>query len=141
MSRRHGDFALVGVAATARRRSEVLEELRLVVFGCEERPRISKIAASSSLSQKDALELASAVAEDLDPMSDLEGDAKTKRIQARTLIQRALDDLFVEELMADMLPIKLTVNGAVVSKLVDPRQHLTDFLTFRSRPYWKPYWL
>ena len=30
--------------------------------------------------------------------------------------------------MADMLPIKLTVNGAVVSKLVDPRQHLTDFL-------------
>jgi len=96
LSRRHGDFALVGVAATARRRSEVLEELRLVVFGCEERPRISKIAASSSLSQKDALELASAVAEDLDPMSDLEGDAKTKRIQARTLIQRALDDLFVE---------------------------------------------
>ncbi|MFP6713472.1 MAG: FAD binding domain-containing protein [Rhodospirillales bacterium] len=96
LSRRHGDFALVGVAATARRRSEGLEELRLVVFGCEERPRISKIAASTSLSQKDALELATAVAEDLDPMSDLEGDAKTKRIQARTLIQRALDDLFVE---------------------------------------------
>ena len=96
LSRRHGDFALVGVAATARRRSEGLEELRLVVFGCEERPRISKIAASTSLSQKDALELATAVAEDLDPMSDLEGDAKTKRIQARTLIQRALDYLFVE---------------------------------------------
>ena len=30
--------------------------------------------------------------------------------------------------MTDILPIKLSVNGAVVSKLVDPRQHLTDFL-------------
>ena len=30
--------------------------------------------------------------------------------------------------MTEMLPIKLNVNGAVVSKLVDPRQHLTDFL-------------
>ena len=30
--------------------------------------------------------------------------------------------------MTEMLPIKLSVNGAVVSKLVDPRQHLTDFL-------------
>ena len=93
LSRRHGDFALVGVAATAQRRSIGLDGLRLVVFGCEERPRVSKIAASMSLSRKDVAELATAVADDLDPMSDLEGDAKTKRIQARTLVERSLEDL------------------------------------------------
>lgn len=93
LSRRHGDFALVGVAATAQRRSIGLDGLRLVVFGCEERPKVSKIAASMSLSRKDVAELATAVADDLDPMSDLEGDAKTKRIQARTLVERSLEDL------------------------------------------------
>ena len=93
LSRRHGDFALVGVAATAQRRSMGLDGLRLVVFGCEERPKVSKIAASMSLSRKDVTELATAVADDLDPMSDLEGDAKTKRIQARTLVERSLEDL------------------------------------------------
>jgi len=30
--------------------------------------------------------------------------------------------------MAETIPIKLTVNGVVVQKLVEPRQHLTDFL-------------
>jgi carbon-monoxide dehydrogenase small subunit len=30
--------------------------------------------------------------------------------------------------MIEMLSIKLIVNGIVVNKLVDPRQHLTDFL-------------
>ena len=93
LSRRHGDFALVGVAATAQRRSIGLDGLRLVVFGCEERPKFSKIAASMSLSRKDVAELATAVADDLNPMSDLEGDAKTKRIQARTLVERSLEDL------------------------------------------------
>jgi len=93
LSRRHGDFALVGVAATAQRRSIGLDGLRLVVFGCEERPKVSKIAASMSLSRKDVAELATAIADDLDPMSDLEGDAKTKRIQARTLVERSLEDL------------------------------------------------
>ena len=93
LSRRHGDFALVGVAATAQRRSIGLDGLRLVVFGCEERPKVSKIAASMLLSRKDVAELATAIADDLDPMSDLEGDAKTKRIQARTLVERSLEDL------------------------------------------------
>ena len=94
LSRRHGDFALVGVAVKARRSSAGFEDLRLVVFGCEERPRVSEIAASMVPSCTDPMEIVAAIAGELDPMSDLSGDAETKKFQAHTLIQRCLEDMF-----------------------------------------------
>jgi carbon-monoxide dehydrogenase medium subunit len=97
LSRRHGDFALVGVAAPAQRRSEGLDGLRLVVFGCEARPRISEVVASRTLVPQDVAEFAAAVVNDLDPMSDLEGDAEIKLIQARALVERSLNDLLAAQ--------------------------------------------
>jgi len=94
LSRHHGDFAIVGVAATAKRSADGLDELRLVVFGCEERPRVSEIAASMASTKKDPAETAAAVANSLNPMSDLPTDIEIIRIQARTLIERSLVDLF-----------------------------------------------
>ena len=94
LSRHHGDFAIAGVAATAKRSADGLDELRLVVFGCEERPRVSEIAASMASTKKDPAETAAAVANSLNPMSDLPTDIEIIRIQARTLIERSLVDLF-----------------------------------------------
>ncbi len=93
LSRRHGDFAMVGVTAKARRASERLEDLRLVVFGCEECPQISAVAASLAASGQEPVAIAQAVAEELNPMTDLTGDAETKRFQARSLIEQSLVDL------------------------------------------------
>ena len=42
----------------------------------------------------DPMEIVAAIAGELDPMSDLSGDAETKKFQAHTLIQRCLEDMF-----------------------------------------------
>jgi len=34
----------------------------------------------------------------------------------------------MNELMSQLVPIKITVNGDIIQKLVEPNQHLTDFL-------------
>ena len=93
LCRRQGDFAQVGVAAKARLSGSRLEELRLVVFGCEECPKVSEIAVEMGSSGHSNAEIAAAVANELDPMTDLSGTADTKRIQARTLVERTLSDL------------------------------------------------
>ena len=93
LSLRHGDFALVGVATTAKRSQNGINNLKLVVFGCEERPCASVIAAKMAISGANPVEIADEVSKQLNPMSDLSGNTHTKRIQARSLIERSLLDI------------------------------------------------
>lgn len=97
IARRHGDFAIVGVAARARRHDGRLHDLRLVVFGCERTPYLARAAAQAvegrALDDTLARDVAHAVAADLDPMEDANGPPEIKRQQAEVLVRRVLNDL------------------------------------------------
>jgi len=94
-ARRHGDFALVGVAARATVEAGEVKSLRLVVFGSEPRPTLARQAAAAATGHAvDALphdKIAEALTGELDPMADLQGGRDFKFHLARTLVRRALE--------------------------------------------------
>lgn len=97
LARRRGDFAIVGIAASAQVECGRVCDLRLVIFGCEPKPRVS--AAAHALADGLAAralpieEIAAAVAHELDPMENSQGDAVTKRDQAYAMTKRVLAQL------------------------------------------------
>ncbi len=97
LSRRHGDFAVVGLAATATAVDHRLEDVRLAFFGCEDRAKLALRAAQAvSGSRADATAIKAAIealAEDLDPVANLLGSSATKRHLATVLTRRALAEL------------------------------------------------
>lgn len=94
LSRRHGDFAVVGIACQAKLDGDRVEELRLVVFGSEPYPRLARRAAEAAIGHRLSPALGDSVAEalltDLDPIVDLHGSAATKRHWAGLLARRAM---------------------------------------------------
>jgi aerobic carbon-monoxide dehydrogenase medium subunit len=100
LSRRHGDYAMVGVAAHARVEETTLADVRLVFFGVGARP--VRAAAAGALLERRALDegavaaAQAALAEDLEPSGDLQASAATKLHLARVLTARVLRRL-VEE--------------------------------------------
>ena len=97
LSRRHGDFAVAGVAAQADFAGPTLSALRLVVFGSEPYPHLARHAAVAAVgaaaTAERGIEVAAALAEDLDPMADLRGSRATKRHLAQLLARRAMAQL------------------------------------------------
>ena len=85
------------MATTAQRGQNGINNLKMVVFGCEERPRTSEIAASMVISGRSPDEIADKVVQQLKPMSDLSANPETKRIQARALVKRSLLDILERE--------------------------------------------
>lgn len=97
LSRRHGDFATVGVAVRAVKTGDRLDDLDVTIFGSEATPLLSKTAASfaiaSNASDKTLAEMAAAIADDMEPMDNHQGRGDTKRRQGATLIRRTLRDV------------------------------------------------
>ncbi|HKW53826.1 MAG TPA: FAD binding domain-containing protein [Stellaceae bacterium] len=93
LARRRGDYAMVGLAATARLESGVLRAPRLVFFGVDVRP-VEAVAAAAALGAgrpADGIAAAQeALAEDLDPTGDLQADRATKLHLARVLLARGV---------------------------------------------------
>lgn len=94
LSRRKGDFAMAGLAGTARIDGETVDDARLVYFGSEVTPTLAKRAMDALNGKtwpgaKDAV--LAALGEDLDPMDNLFGSAATKLHLQRVLTGRALD--------------------------------------------------
>ena len=95
LSQRHGDFAIAGLACVGRVSNKVFEKLRLVYFGSEDRPTIANQAIDSivgkiwSAESKEAA--ANALANDLDPMTNLQGSAAMKLHLQKVLTKRALE--------------------------------------------------
>ena len=88
-SRRHGDYAMAGLAAwshPARQRS------RLVFLGCGDRPTRA-VRAEALLNARDGMpsyaDLRAAIDADLHPEADLQAQPDTKRHWATVLLQRA----------------------------------------------------
>jgi carbon-monoxide dehydrogenase medium subunit len=97
LARRHGDFALAGVAAGARVESGVVAETRLVFFGVGTRPvRARRAEAALAGRRADAEALAAAgraLDGDLDPPGDVHGSPALRRHLARVLLARVVGRL------------------------------------------------
>lgn len=97
LARRHGDYALVGLAAHARMEGDRLSDLRLAFFGVGSKPVLAVQAARELERQHlsaTALALAGeALDDDLDPPDDLNGAGRTKLHLARVLLSRTLTGL------------------------------------------------
>ena len=92
LARRHGDYAIVGMAATARRDGGVLRDVRVVLLGVDATP-VRAAAAEAVLegAAPDAARVAQAVQalrDSIDPLPDLTNTPETKRHLAGVLLQR-----------------------------------------------------
>jgi carbon-monoxide dehydrogenase medium subunit len=98
LSRRHGDFAMVGVAARAALRDGIISDLRLTTFATDPKPILSTAAAALAEGQPWSAQLGEAIAEaavqELDPDENHFGSPAVKRLQARALIRRVLAATF-----------------------------------------------
>ncbi len=96
MARRHGDFALVGVAAVVSVARGVIARARIALFGAGPVPVRAEAAERLLVGQTSSPALveaaARAVVDGLDPMSDLHAPASYRVSVARTLTGRALAD-------------------------------------------------
>lgn len=97
LSRRHGDFAIAGVAVRAQPTGDTLSNVRLVHFGSEVKPTLSQTAMAAlegkAWNDVAAAALDEALAKDLDPMENLLGKPATKLHWQRVLTRRALDEI------------------------------------------------
>ena len=97
LARRHGDFALAGVAAGVRVESGVVAESRLVFFGVGTRPvraRRAEAALAGGRADAEALAVAGrALDGDLDPPGDVHGSPALRRHLARVLLARVVGRL------------------------------------------------
>jgi carbon-monoxide dehydrogenase medium subunit len=92
LARRHGDYALVGLAAQAHVVDGRFRELRLVYLGVGLTPRRARTAEGVLLEHggAGAADAAREVDADLDPPSDVHGSAALRRQLARVLLGRAV---------------------------------------------------
>lgn len=100
ISRRHGDFALVGVAVAAQ-----LDErghcsgARIALLSVGDRPMLAEHAATTLVGQRPGPEVIRAAADaaaasDIDPSSDIHASARFRRQLANVLTRRALARAF-----------------------------------------------
>jgi aerobic carbon-monoxide dehydrogenase medium subunit len=95
LARRHGDFAIAGVAFDLEIAHGVVTDGRLVYFGSEDKPTLARAALAAirgkRLDGPSAEAAAAALADDLKPMSSPQGSAKMRLHLQRVLTRRALE--------------------------------------------------
>lgn len=96
IARRHGDFALVGVAAVVTVRGGRVQLARIALFGAGPTPARARRAEEALVGAAPAApalrDAARAAADSLDPQSDIHAPASYRRRVAATLTERALID-------------------------------------------------
>ncbi len=97
LARRHGDYAIAGLAAHGKCAARCLSDLRLVFFGVGTMPVVATAAAAAlngkPLSPEAVAKARAALAQDLDPAGDIHHSAATRMQLARVLLERVLNDL------------------------------------------------
>ncbi len=90
LARRHGDYAIVGLAATARADGKSIADVRLAYFGVGNKPvRAKKAEAALAAGNIDA----AVNALDLEPNDDVQATAKVKKHLAGVLLRRVAKQL------------------------------------------------
>jgi carbon-monoxide dehydrogenase medium subunit len=87
LARRHGDYALVGLAAAARGDGAGLADIRLAYFGVGATPLRAR-KAEAALAGGSLEEAVAALADDLDPPDDVQETGAVKRHLAGVLLRR-----------------------------------------------------
>jgi len=90
LARRHGDYAIVGLAASARADGKGLSDVRLAYFGVGATPVPAK-KAEAALARGDIDGAVSAL--DLEPHDDVQATAKVKKHLAGVLLRRVASQL------------------------------------------------
>lgn len=94
LARRHGDYAIVGLAAWARRAAATLQDPRIVLFGVGAtavRARATEALLKGRVLDGGTLEEAAACLRgELEPFADLTNSAETKRHLSGVLLRRVL---------------------------------------------------
>jgi carbon-monoxide dehydrogenase medium subunit len=90
LARRHGDYAMVGLAAVARASGRTLSDVRLVYFGVGETP-VRAREAEDALARGSIDDAVAAL--DLDPTSDIQATADVKKHLAGVLLRRVAAQL------------------------------------------------
>jgi carbon-monoxide dehydrogenase medium subunit len=91
-ARRHGDYAMAGLAATAKAEGKRLRDVRLAYFGVGSTPLRAR-GAESALAGGDVDAAVAALAHDLDPPDDLQASGAVKRHLAGVLLRRVAGEL------------------------------------------------
>jgi carbon-monoxide dehydrogenase medium subunit len=91
-ARRHGDYAMVGLAARAKANGEALTDVRLAYFGVGNTPLRAR-KAEVALAGGTLDEAVSALSTDLDPSDDVQATAATKKHLAGVLLRRVASQL------------------------------------------------
>lgn len=85
--RRHGDYAIVGLAAAGEAKGKGYDKLRLVYFGVGATP-VRATKAEAALAAGDVEAAAKAAAAELDPSDDIQASGAAKRHLAGVLVKR-----------------------------------------------------
>jgi aerobic carbon-monoxide dehydrogenase medium subunit len=95
LARRHGDYAIVGLAASARADAQGLADVRLAYFGVGDTPvRVRKAEEALTGGAIDDTRLDAAVAAlDLEPHDDIQATAPVKKHLAGVLLRRVAKQL------------------------------------------------
>jgi len=95
-ARRHGDYALVGLAAQAIVQRDVFVDLRMAFFAVGDRPVLAKAAkklVNVALTPAVLSDASSALGEELDPQEDHQASAPMRRHLAKVLLARCASAL------------------------------------------------
>jgi len=92
LARRHGDYALVGLAARATAEGSALRDVRLVYFGVGVTP-VRASAAEAELAGGDVEAAVAALEDDLNPTDDLHASAAARQHLAGVLLTRVAKQL------------------------------------------------
>lgn len=97
LSRRHGDFAVVGIAVKAKLHDGALTAFSIVMFGSEPMPLLSTQASGIAIDRDDSdamlRDIAHAITAEMDPIDNHQGRPETKRQQGAVLLHRVLKDM------------------------------------------------
>jgi carbon-monoxide dehydrogenase medium subunit len=91
-SRRHGDYAMAGLAATARAEGDKLTDVRLAYFGVGATP-VRARHAEAALAGGNLDAAVAALSQDLDPPDDVQASGAVKRHLAGVLLRRVAGQL------------------------------------------------
>jgi aerobic carbon-monoxide dehydrogenase medium subunit len=95
-ARRHGDYAITGLAAQAVVQGDVFADLRLVFFAVGDRPILAKAATKlvrTAITPAVLSEASTALGEELDPQDDQQASAAMRRHLAKVLMARCASAL------------------------------------------------
>jgi len=95
-ARRHGDYAIAGLAAQAIVEGEAFGDLRLVFFAVGDRPVLAKAAArlvKTTITPEVLTQASTALGQELDPQDDQQASSNMRRHLAKVLLARCVGAL------------------------------------------------